>query len=54
MESFTVNGHHYRYSDSVVTAGFNNTQPHGGPIREGMTVRITNFGGQIARLEIAR
>ena len=54
MERFTVNGHRYEYSDNVVTAGFNNSQSHGGPIREGITVRITDVGGRIARLEIAR
>ncbi len=31
MEQFTVNGHHYEYADFMVTAGFNNTQSHGGP-----------------------
>jgi hypothetical protein len=54
MERFTVNGHHYEYSDFVVTAGFNNTQSHGGPIREGIIVRIRDVNGQIARLEIGR
>jgi hypothetical protein len=54
MDRFTVNGHHYEYSDFVVTAGFNNTQFHGGPIREGSIVRIADVGGRIARLEIAR
>jgi len=54
MERFVVNGHHYEYSDYVVSAGFNNTQSHGGPIREGITVRIADVRGKIARLEIAR
>jgi hypothetical protein len=54
MERFTVNGHHYEYADNVVTAGFNNTQSHGGPIREGLIVRIADVRGKIARLEIAR
>jgi hypothetical protein len=54
MESFTVNGHRYEFSDYVVTAGFNNTQSHGGPIREGLTVRIADVRGKIARLEIRR
>ncbi len=52
MEKFNVNGHHYEYSDFVVVAGFNNTQSHGGPIRQGLKVRIADVGGQIARLEI--
>jgi hypothetical protein len=54
LEQFTVNGHRFAYSDYQITAGFNHTQSHGGPIREGMTVRIADVGGQIARLEIAR
>ena|ERR1700730_13555204 len=54
LERFTVNGHHYEYSDFMVTAGFNNTQSHGGPIKEGLLVRIADVSGQIARLEIAR
>ncbi len=54
MERFTVNGHHYEFADNVITAGFNNTQSHGGPIREGLIVRIADVRGKIARLEIAR
>jgi len=53
-ESFDVAGHHYEYSDFMVTEGFNNTQSHGGPIRDGLRVRIADVGGRIARLEIAR
>jgi hypothetical protein len=53
MEHFVVNGHYFKYSDFVVTAGFNNTQSHGGPLSEGKRVRICNVGGEIARLEIA-
>jgi hypothetical protein len=54
MEQFNVNGHHYEFSDFSVTAGFNNTRSRGGPIREGMIVRIADVRGKIARLEIAR
>ncbi|MBI2803952.1 MAG: hypothetical protein HYX68_03105 [Planctomycetes bacterium] len=53
-ESFKVNGHRYEYSDFLISAAFNNTQSHGGPIREGLQVRIADIGGKIARLEIAR
>ena len=35
-ERFNVHGHHYEYSDNNVVAGFNNTQSHGGPIRQGL------------------
>ena len=54
LESFEVNGHRFAYSDYIVTAGFNNTQSHGGPIREGLQVRIVAVDGRIARLEVAR
>jgi len=53
-ESFTVNGHRFSYSDYVVTQGFNNTASHGGPIREGLYVRITYYGNLILRLEVAQ
>jgi hypothetical protein len=44
----------YVYSWAVVTQGFNDTHPHGGPIRDGLRVRIADVNGAIARLEIAR
>ncbi|HKR01699.1 MAG TPA: hypothetical protein VJT09_13555 [Pyrinomonadaceae bacterium] len=53
MEHFVVNDHYFEYSDYVVTAGFNKTQSHGGPLREGLRVRICDVDGAIARLEIA-
>lgn len=53
MESFTLNGHRFSYSDYVVTSGFHNTISHGGPIHEGLYVRITYSGNSILRLEIA-
>lgn len=52
-ESFDVAGHHYEYSDFVVTTGFRQSRSHGGPIREGLRVRIADVGGRIFRLEIA-
>jgi len=51
-ESFVVNGVKFAYSDYVVTAGFNNTASHGGPIREGLVVRIWHFRGRILRLDV--
>ena len=53
-EHFEVAGHRYSYSDYGMSAGFNKTQSHGGPMREGLRVRIADVGGVIARLEIAR
>lgn len=51
-ESFEVNGVRFEYSDYGVTAGFNNTASHGGPIREGLLVRIWHYKGKILRLDI--
>jgi hypothetical protein len=53
MEHFTVCGVPFSYSDYVVTAGFNQTRSHGGPIREGLWVRIAYSGNDIGRLEVA-
>jgi hypothetical protein len=53
LESFTVSGHRFSHSD-VVTAGFRNTASNGGPIREGLYVRITYTGNLILRLEVGQ
>jgi hypothetical protein len=53
-ETFEVNGVSFAYSDYIVTGGFNNTASHGGPIREGLPVRIAYKDGEILRLEVAR
>jgi hypothetical protein len=52
-ERFVVSGRHFKYSDYIVSPGFNNTSSHGGPIREGLSVRIHHVGNDIARLEVA-
>jgi hypothetical protein len=42
MESFTVNGVYFEYSDYKLMVGFNNTASHGGPIkRNGQEVRLS-------------
>ncbi len=46
-EQFTVNGHHYKYSDYLITPGFNNSRSLGGPIRDGLHVRIADVLGNI-------
>lgn len=51
-ESFVVEGIRFEYSDYTTTAGFNNTTSHGGPIREGLPVKIWYVGGRILRLDI--
>jgi hypothetical protein len=58
-ESFTVNTVRFEFSDYEITGGFNRTASHGGPIREGLPVRIcyvhrsASDRNIIARLEIA-
>jgi hypothetical protein len=52
-ESFVVNGVSFGYSDNNLTVGFHNTASHGGPIREGLYVRVTYLDNLILRLEIA-
>ena len=51
-ESFDVAGHHYHYSPSDWLYGFNHVSGAGGPVREGLRVRIADVDGVIARLEI--
>ena len=54
MESFTVSGVKFQYSDYVVTDGFNKTSSHGGPIHKDSYVRICYdpSNRQILRLEV--
>jgi hypothetical protein len=51
-ECFSVRSQTFCYSDYGVTAGFNNSASHGGPIREGLPVRVSYVGNTIVRLEI--
>lgn len=51
-EFFTVRTERFCYSDYGVTAGFNNSASHGGPIKEGLPVRVSYVGDTILRLEI--
>jgi hypothetical protein len=57
-EQFTVvtatGREEYSYSWAGVTQGFNESRPHGGPMRDSLRVRIADVHGVIARLEIAR
>ena len=54
-ETFTVNGVPFAYSDYSITGGFNQTQSHGGPIREGLSVRIHYLppSNLIVKVEVA-
>ena len=57
-ESFKVQKLKFEYSDYVFNGGFNNSQSHGGPMAEGLSVRICYVASTksrtniIARLEI--
>ncbi|MDB6149833.1 MAG: hypothetical protein JWQ44_1281 [Chthoniobacter sp.] len=53
-ESFIVSGKRFEYSDFVVSPGFKHSTYKGGPMREGLAVRIHYVGDDIARLEVAR
>jgi hypothetical protein len=54
MERFCVKDACFEYSDYVITAGFNNTASHGGPIKEGLPVRVTYVDNTIVRLEVLK
>lgn len=52
-EGFVVQGVEFKYSDYLVKPGFRRMSSHGGPIREGLQVRIHYANGQILKLEVA-
>lgn len=52
-EWFSVGRHRFEYSDYILSPGFNNTASHGGPIKNGLKVKIHSFKGIIAKLEIS-
>ncbi len=54
METFEVDGVRFEYSDYVLNAGFNNTRSHGGPIDEGVYVRIDYIDNHILALWVLR
>jgi hypothetical protein len=53
-ETFSVNGMQFSYSDYVLIPCFNNTSSHGGPIHEGLRVRIAYSGNCILKLEVSQ
>jgi hypothetical protein len=53
-ETFSVNGVQFSYSDYVLIPCFNNTASHGGPVHEGLRVRIAYSGNCILKLEVSR
>jgi hypothetical protein len=57
VESFTVNGVYFSYSNYIVTSGYNNAVSHGGPPLSGRRVRIEYItrgnDNEIAKLEVS-
>jgi hypothetical protein len=51
--AFHSPGVYFAYSDYVVTPGFNNTSSHGGPMREGLYVRI-HYTGSVTGVAIVK
>jgi hypothetical protein len=51
-ESFTIGQETFSYSDYVVTPCFNNTSSHGGPIRPGLTLRVSFNDDCILRIDL--
>ena len=53
-ECFTVEGQHFCYSETEVTAGYNRQRYLIGALRDGDQVRLSVIDGLIVRLEVAR
>jgi len=53
-ETFEINGRRFEYSDYSLSPGFNTTRSHGGPIHQGIRVRIWHVGNTIIRLDVER
>jgi len=53
LEHFDVNGIPFHYSTYEVTPGFNTTAVHGGPIHNGLHVKIGYIGNTIVKLGVA-
>ena len=51
-EHFTVHGVQFSYSDYLIAPCFNNTSSHGGPIREGLWVRLSYRDNCILKIEV--
>jgi hypothetical protein len=52
IERFSVEGKAFEYSSYMVTSGFHRVARLGGPIHEGVNVRITYVDGSIVRLQV--
>jgi hypothetical protein len=54
LESFEIAGQVFSYSDYVSTPCFNNTSSHGGPIRQGLELRIWYVDNCILKIAALR
>jgi hypothetical protein len=54
FEEFTVNQLRFAYLDGTQGVGFSQDVTAGGPIREGLQVRVSHRDGRILKLEIRR
>lgn len=52
-ECISVADRQFCYSDWVITPGFNRTRAMGGPMRNGLQVRLSAIGSTIVRVEVA-
>jgi len=52
-ECIAVAARRFCYSDLSTDPGFNRTRPLGGPMRDGLQVRISSVGQTIVRLEVS-
>jgi hypothetical protein len=51
-ERFTVAGRTYTFSSAEWRAGYHDVQGEGGPLADGIAVRIADVNGTIARFEL--
>lgn len=51
-ECFSVRSARFCYSDYVLSPGFHQSASHGGPIRQGLHVRVAYVGDDIVRLQV--
>lgn len=52
MESFRVHDQFFEYNYFELSPSFKHTAYHGGPLEEGMQVRVTYIGDVIVKLEV--
>jgi hypothetical protein len=53
-ESFVVNSQYFEFQEGASMPGFSFERRNGGPLANGVRVRVHHMGNDIARLEVAR